>query len=392
MKETGNFWVRKAIKALPLWEGEFYKKEMFGLPRKTKRQLEAGLVEVKATIGHDLSGKRIQKSFYGKSKQEAQRKAKEYAVQQEVANQTGQVFVKNNCTFGEWALKWLEIYKKPKTTANGYAFTFENTVVKHLIPFFGKAELTEIRNVDVQKFFSTKLDYSDSMLGKMKMCLNGIFESAIENDLCYKNPAKNIEYRSAREKNVKHTYTEVQSEKVKVLAKESMCEIVVLLETGLRRGELLGLMWDDIDFANEVILVNRSIADSRIKGTKTTVHPPKWNSYRTVPLLPQSIEVLKNIVRKSSYVFPSTEGEPQSPNTWSQKLKRFMSGVAIKCPGIPELTAHELRHTYGTILRRKGVDIYTIQKVMGHKDIKMTTEIYVHNEIDVLKSAIQNVF
>lgn len=60
-------------------------------------------------------------------------------------------------------------------------------------------------------------------------------------------------------------------------------------------------------------------------------------------------------------------------------------------PEIPMLTAHELRHTYGTRLRRAGVDIYTIQKIMGHKDIKMTSEIYVHNEIDTLREALKDV-
>ncbi|BCI60591.1 hypothetical protein C12CBH8_12300 [Solibaculum mannosilyticum] len=55
------------------------------------------------------------------------------------------------------------------------------------------------------------------------------------------------------------------------------------------------------------------------------------------------------------------------------------------------LTAHELRHTYGTRLRRAGVDIYTIQKIMGHKDVKMTSEIYVYNEIDTLREALKDV-
>ncbi len=58
-------------------------------------------------------------------------------------------------------------------------------------------------------------------------------------------------------------------------------------------------------------------------------------------------------------------------------------------PDIPRLTAHELRHTYGTYLRRHEVDIFTIQKIMGHKDITMTTEIYVHTEVDTLKNALQ---
>ena len=65
-----------------------------------------------------------------------------------------------------------------------------------------------------------------------------------------------------------------------------------------------------------------------------------------------------------------------------------MKELAENNPDVPELTAHELRHTYGTMLRRRGVDIYTIQKLLGHKDIKVTTETYVHNEIETLKKAL----
>lgn len=363
------------------------------MPKKSKRQQESGLVEVKVTIGHDMMGKRLQKSFYGKSKQEARRKAQEYLVEQETALQTGRAFINKSYAFGEWAIKWLEIYKKPKTTANGYAFTFENTVMKHLLPYFGTADLTSIKSADVQAFFASKSQYSESMLNKMKMCLNGIFETAIENDLCYKNPAKNVEYKSIREKNIKHTLTPEQAETVKQATDGVMNEIVLLLETGLRRGEMLGLQWADIDLEAEILMVKRSIADCRKESAeRVSVQPPKWNSYRVIPLLPKSLELLKGIERNGPYVFPAADGKPQSPNSWAQKLTRFMKRLHEDRPEIPVLTAHELRHTYGTILRRKGVDIFTIQKVMGHKDIKMTTEIYVHNEIDVLKNAIQKAF
>ena len=65
-----------------------------------------------------------------------------------------------------------------------------------------------------------------------------------------------------------------------------------------------------------------------------------------------------------------------------------MANIQKEYPDIPSLTAHELRHTYGTQLRRKGVDIYTIQKVLGHKDINVTSEIYVHNELEALRKAL----
>ena len=65
-----------------------------------------------------------------------------------------------------------------------------------------------------------------------------------------------------------------------------------------------------------------------------------------------------------------------------------MTGVHGRHPDIPVLTSHEMRHTYVTSLRRNGVDIYTIQKILGHKDIQVTAEIYVHNELEELRAAV----
>lgn len=356
------------------------------MPKQKKPKHASGLVEHKATMGKTIDGKRIQKSFYGSSKQEAKRKADEYILQQKIAEQTGEMFIKKSYTFAEWAKKWLEVYKKPNVSENTYLFTYENTVNKHLIPYFGKASLSDIKNIDIQAFFKTKSKLSETMQEKMLLCLRGIFESAIDNDICYKNPAKKATYTSNATKHTKQVYTSEQIDTIKSASYGKMNEIVLLLETGLRRVELLGLMWSDIDFDKGVLSVNRSIADSKTTATKIKINPPKWNSYRDIPLKENSIKILKSIIRNSDYIFPKIDKLPQSPSTWSQKLKRFMETMP---DDFPRLTAHELRHTYGTDLRRQGIDIYTIQKVMGHKDIKMTSELYVHNEIEEIKKALK---
>lgn len=354
---------------------------------KTKQTIhESGLVEVKATIGKTLDGKRIQKSFYGASKLEAQRKADNYKLEQTVADRTGDVFIKKEYTFAEWAQKWLEIHKKPHVSENAYLLTYENTILRHLNPYFGKAQLTDVKSVDVQAFFATKNAMSGSMLGKMRNCLYGIFETAIDNDLCYKNPSKKITLTSTAAKHEKRVYSTAEIAYVKEAMLARMPEVVILLETGLRRGELLGLQWADIDFSAGVLSVKHSIADSKTQLTRVSLNSPKHGSCRDISLQKMSLEVLNSITRLGDYIFPKPNGSPQSPNTWGQKLGRFMETLD---DSLPRLTAHELRHTFGTDLHRQGIDIYTIQKLMGHKDLKMTTELYVHNEIDELKKAMK---
>lgn len=358
------------------------------MPRKKQTIHASGLVEVKATVGNGLDGKRIQKSFYGTSKLDAQKKADKYKLSQEVASRTGDTFIKKDYTFGAWAKKWLETYKKPSVSENTYRLTYENTVNKHLIPFFGKARLTDIKPIDVQKFFEGKTSYSETMLDKMQMCLTAIFGTAIDNDICYKNPVKNISYKSQAFKHEKQIYTSKQMETAKELALPSCPEVVILLETGLRRGELLGLQWGDIDLKQRTIKVQRSIAGSYIH--RISVNPPKWNSFRIIVLRKDdmSIKLLETMPQTSEWIFLNKNFQPHVPDLWSRRLDKFMANIAVPA-GLPALTAHELRHTYGTDLRRQGVDIYTIQKLMGHKDVKMTSELYVHNEIEELKKALK---
>ena len=356
-------------------------------PKKEQPNRKDGLYEVKITTGKTLDGKLIRKSFYSSiSKDEARRQAEEWKINQKVAQQTGNVFVEKSVTFSDWARKWLEIYKKPNVSANTYKLTYLNSVEKHLIPYFKNAELSVIQPADIQKFYNIKQsDLSLSMMKKLKLCLNDIFETAIENDLSYKNPAKRIEVQSSIGKHEKKVYDDLQIQLVKNYAKKHMPEVVILLETGLRRGELLGLKWEDIDYKNLTLSVSRSIT---LENKSLVEKPPKWDSYRILPLNQNVIQIFQSLEHTDNYIFPSPSGGAQTPNTWSQKLARFMANIQKEYPDIPPLTAHELRHTYGTQLRRKGVDIYTIQKVLGHKDINVTSEIYVHNELEALRKAL----
>ena len=165
-----------------------------------------------------------------------------------------------------------------------------------------------------------------------------------------------------------------------------MPEVALLLETGMRRGEMLGLIWTDIDLAAETYSVNRSLAD--VVGQGVVIRPPKKDSYRTNPLSEPAKAILRGIPREGMYLFPNKMGNVQSPSAWSKRLVNLMDRAHALRTDIPVLTAHELRHTYGTKLRRDGVDIYTISKVLGHRDINVTSNVYVKNDLEALRTAL----
>lgn len=357
------------------------------MPRKKKEapNRKDNLYEVKVTVGKNIDGTPIRKSFYSPiSKEDAREKANQYKIEKEIANRTGIGFLDQNTTFTRWAYQWLETYKKPDIDENTYSNTYLRSVEKHIIPYFKNAKLCDVKPIDIKNFYIQKQNFSESTLQKFKLCLNGIFETAIDNDLCFKNPAKGISYTSKKEKHQKKVYSDAELKFVKNFFYTQMPEVVLILETGLRCGEMTGLMWEDIDFQQQTLSVNRSIAKKQ--GGDLKVNPPKRNSYRTIPLSDLAIKLLKNIKTKhTGYIFSKDGKTPQSPQAWSSKLKRYMNQLP---DNIQKLTPHELRHTYGTYLRRKGVDIYTIQKILGHKNIQMTSEIYVHNEMESLKKAL----
>lgn len=211
------------------------------MPRKKQTQRSDKRFEYKATMGRDIHGKIIRKSFYSTvNLSDAKAKAEEYKINSEVSARTGEAFITSEYTFTAWAQKWLTTYKKPFVDINTYKLTYESIINGHLIPCFGNARLTDIKTVDIQNYFSTKTHRSESRLKKMKSILTALFEAAIENDLCYKNPAKHTTFRSDAKKHEKKVLSDEQITVTKNFAQSRMPEVILLLETGLRRGELLG--------------------------------------------------------------------------------------------------------------------------------------------------------
>ena len=158
----------------------------------------------------------------------------------------------------------------------------------------------------------------------------------------------------------------------------------IKLATGLRRGELLGLKWTDIDWKNGIIKVRRQIA--RVDGQIVEAPLKTKNSYRAVSISPQAIEVLREQKRKTNdqYVFPSPNGGPISPDSVNNMLKRVLERA-----GIPKVRFHDLRHTFATIALQNGVDIKTVSGMLGHFSAGFTLDTYAHVTTAAQKEAAQ---
>ena len=155
------------------------------------------------------------------------------------------------------------------------------------------------------------------------------------------------------------------------------------LATGLRRGELLGLKWEDIDLDRGNLRVKRQIA--RIDGEIVEAPLKTKNAYRTLPLAEDTVDVLqqqKKKVGSSPWVFPSPTGGPISPDSVLHMLHRV-----LKRAGLPRVRFHDLRHTFATLALQNGVDIKTVSGMLGHFSAGFTLSTYVHSTSGMKQSA-----
>ena len=157
------------------------------------------------------------------------------------------------------------------------------------------------------------------------------------------------------------------------------------LTTGLRRGELLGLKWSDIDLEKGDLRVQRQIG--RIDGKIIEMPLKTKNAYRTLPLSADAISVLKIQkckVGNSEWVFPSPTGGPMSPDSVLHMLQRV-----LKRAGLPRIRFHDLRHTFATMALQNGVDVKTVSSMLGHYSAGFTLDTYAHVTTDAQLKAAQ---
>jgi integrase len=347
--------------------------------------------EVKITIGKALDGKLIRKSFYSSvSKADAKKQADAWRVEQRAYELSGKSYINAEISFKDWAILWLKKYKLNTVKENTYLESYKRTVEKYLIPHFGKFKLTQIKPIDVKSFFQAQNDkYYETTLKKMKLCLNGIFETAIENDLCYKNPCKNIAISSSRESKPKRTYTQAEADEILKLALNHKygLYIRILLELGLRCSELCGLMWSDFDLINKTVHIKRACTE--INGKAVIDKTKNKSSNRILPLSSELIEhVISNLPEdKEQFLIVSRRGmiNPITPSKFSGgRYKTFFDDTSIK----KRLSPHELRHTCGTLLYARTKDIYAVSKYLGHANVVITSNLYVHEDPEILRDAL----
>ncbi len=336
------------------------------VPRAKKGKRKDGRVQIKRVIGHDYLGKAIYKWFYGKTKREALEKYHDYLIQKEQ-----QEIEKKNMPFEKWTDTWLYTYKEPDVRPTTFGTTYYRPTTIHILPYFEGRILQDITQADIKAFGNKIMNLSQSMIDKIMLCLYGIFETALDNDLIMKNPVRNVKIKSNKEKQNKRTYDKATTDYLCSVEHKYALMLHILLRMGLRASELCGLEWKNIDLINRQILICQCITTEN--GVKYLDKPKSANSTRKLPIPDDLLARLEKEPKTGSFLF-----EGMTHKIVGQKITTLYN--YLKVPKDKQLTPHELRHTCGTLLYQATKDIYHVSRFLGHSDTAITTKIYVHSE------------
>ena len=349
------------------------------------RKRKDGRWEGRYTVGRDpVTGKQIFKNVLGKTQAEVKEKL------QKALAQAGKIdFAKTGkYTVTMWMNEWFENVAKIKVRPSSHQ-TYRGYIDHHIAPNIGNIPLEKLTTMDLQKLYRKLLNkgrvervaakqqpkgLSAKTVRNINQVISSAMDFAVAQKIILENPCKAVALPKVEHKEMQT----IPAEQLQVFLQEAKATGVyemyyIELATGLRRGELLGLKWTDIDWQNGIIKVRRQVA--RVDGQIVEAPLKTKNSYRAVTISQQAIEVLKQQKEKTNdeYVFPSPNGGPISPDSVNNMLKRVLARA-----GIPKVRFHDLRHTFATIALQNGVDIKTVSGMLGHFSAGFTLDTYAH--------------
>lgn len=345
------------------------------------RRRPDGRWEITIMQGFTEDGRRHRKTFYGKTQKEAKDKLRNY-----LQDKADGIEAEKRYLFPEWADIWYDNHQNniSPTTQENYRYT-----VRILKNAFQRRRLADIKPYDVENMLKNLRNEgrSDSCITQCRGMMYQIMHKAEANDLIRKNPvrfAEKMKRKDAVKRKEAFTAEEVLT-LMELLPDDRIgWSIRLMLGTGMRTQELLALEPRHIAEDGATIEIQQAI--NMIKGTAVVGVPKSRDSYRTIPV-PENVRYcainLRNTPKKYIWEMKVTD-KPCNPSYFRDKFKEALEEI----PQVRVLTPHSCRHTYVSQMQALGVDLPTIQSIVGHADIDMTQH-YLHVQESIRQDAIK---
>lgn len=359
------------------------------MPRRGEniRKRKDGRWEGRYKIGNYPSGATKYKSVYGHSYSEVKEKLKLLINEQIENSQTN----RSNLLFKDILYLWLNSNKiKHKgATENKYLYLIE----KHIAPKLGCIKVKALNSIIINDFLNQKLKkgrldnkggLSSSYVRNMSHIISSAISYAVNEQLCI--PIKNPIQKPIVEKKDLKILSFIEQQKLEAFLLNNIDEtkfaVYLTLNTGLRIGEICALCWDDFDIDNRVIHIRKTVSrircESKEQKTILIIDTPKTKaSIRDIPISSKLMPIITMMkARSSSHYVLSGKNSFLSPRTLEYRFHRLLDECRII-----SVNYHALRHTFATRCVEAGVDVKTLSEILGHSDVSITLNIYVHSSM-----------
>ena len=361
------------------------------------RKRKDGRWEGRYTAGYDPeSGKRIIKNVLGKTQAEVKEKLKA-AISE---SQKLDVSKAGTYTVSSWVRTWYEVYAEPRIRPNTKAY-YTNYIENHIIPGIGSVPLDKLTTIQIQRFYNNlqksgrvqrknfpelkDKSLSPRVVRGVHTLLHNCLEQAVAEHLLLTNPAQGCKLPQLEKREMKI----LPQEKIGMYLAEAerrglLAAFYLELTTGLRRGELLALLWTDLDVENMTISVSKQV--NRLNGELVVSQPKTPNSIRKLAIPQRAVELLVEEHAKhphSPYLFVS----PKTGTMFDPDSFRHTHEKILKAIGAEHIRFHDLRHTFATLSLKYGVDVKTLSGALGHYDAGFTLSTYTHATEGMKRSA-----
>ena len=359
------------------------------------RKRSDGRWEGRIVVGHKADGSPIFRSVFAKTQGELLKKLHSRMEEYRDVELTEE----SGLTLGQWLDKWLADYMT-LTVRESTLSSYKSIAEHHIKPLLGDEKIGSITTADIQKMYNWLREngrvnehyekgnaLSDSFIRRVHMMLHQALDAAVRERLIPKNPTEGtiipkVNYAP------KQILTEEQLEKFMEALKQDPLWydfFYTELTTGMRRGEICGLKWQDFDDKTGRLHIHRSVSNR--KGGGVRVGETKTESgARTILLPPSTAEILKQRKKKSysEWIFhnPTVPELPMNPSSAYRHLKTLLKNAEL-----PLIRFHDLRHTFATHALNSGVDAKTLSGILGHTNASFTLDTYTHMTTDMHRKA-----